>query len=118
MSQIGSVPLQTLRFNNQTIAASLNGTAPSTIIGTISAAYARGWEVFNCTLRNIELVIGVDSTAVSGIFIPGTASSVGLGMGVRAPVALSGPLVLRARTTENTPITISSTTPLYINLWA
>lgn len=123
MSQVGSVPIQTLRFNNATVAASLNGTAPATVLGTISASYARGWEVFNCSLRNLELIISgiapvTATSAAAGIFIPGTASSVGLGMGVRAPAAFQSGAIVYARTTENTPVTLSSTTPLYMNLWA
>ena len=123
MSQLGSVPVQTLRFNNQTVAASLNGTAAVTVLGTISASYGRAWEVFNCSLRNLELIIGQASPATSanapaGIFIPGTASGVVAGMGMRGAMAVQSGYVVYARTTENTPVTLSSTTPLYINLWA
>lgn len=121
MSQIGSVPIQTLRINSVTVGASLNGTAPATVLGTVTCAYARGWEVFNCTLRNLELFVGqaapaTAANAASGIFCPGTASV--MGMGCRAPIAIQSGYVVYARTTENTPVTIASTNPLYINLWA
>lgn len=114
---------QGLRFNNTTIAASLNGTAPATVLGTISTSYARSWEVFNCSLRNLEIFVGGTSPATAanaapGIFIPGTASSIGLGMGVRAEMAVQSGYVVFARTTENTPVTLSSTLPLYFNFWA
>ena len=123
MSQVGSVFIQGLRFNNTTVAASLNGTAPATVLGTITCSYARGWEVFNMTLRNLELFVGGASpttaaNAAPGIFIPGTASAVAIGLGVRGPFAAQSGYVVYARTTEATPVTISSTTPLYINLWA
>jgi hypothetical protein len=119
---IGRVCVQTLRFNNQTVAASLNGTVACTVLGTVSATQARAWEVFNCSLRNLELFIGgslpvTSATAASGIFVPGTASSVGLGLGVRAPMAIQSGYVVFARTTENTAVTLASVTPLYINLW-
>lgn len=115
--------VQGLRLNNHTVAASLNGTAAATVLGTVTAAYARSWEVFNCSLRNLELIIGSASPATAagapaGIFIPGTASSIGLGMGVRGEFAVQSGAVVYARTTENTPVTLSSTLPLYINLWA
>lgn len=116
MSMLGSVPVQTLRFNNTTVAASLGGTAAATILGTITTTYARAWEVHNLTTRNLELIIGTEISTVSGICIPGTVSNTG--MSFRSPVTLQGPLVIRARTTENTPVTIASTTPFYINLWA
>ena len=123
MSQLGSVPIQTLRFNNHTVAASLNGTAAATVLGTVSASYARAWEVYNCTLRNLELFIGTAAPATSanaaaGIFVPGTASAIAVGMGMRAAIAVQSGYVVYARTTEATPVTIASTTPLYINLWA
>lgn len=115
-------PLTGLRFNNATIAASLNGTAPATVLGTVSTAYAKAWQVHNCTLRNLELFIGVAAPATAanappGIFIPGTASAVMSGMGIQAPIAIQSGYVVYARTTEATPVTISTTTPLYINLW-
>jgi hypothetical protein len=120
---LGRACVQTLRFNNATVAASLNGTAAVTVLGTVSCAYARAWEVFNCSLRNLELFVGgaapaTAATAASGIFVPGTASAIAVGMGMRAPMAIQSGYVVYARTTENTPVTLASTTPLYINLWA
>lgn len=120
---LGGHFVQGLRFNNATVAASLNGTAPATVLGTISASYARSWEVFNCSLRNLELFVGVSNPATAtsaapGIFVPGTASSIGLGMGVRSEMASQSGYIVYARTTEATPVTLSSVLPLYINLWA
>mgnify|MGYP001566257091 CR=1 FL=1 len=114
---------QGLRFNNHTVAASLNGTAPATVLGTITTAYARSWEVFNCSLRNLELFVGqatpsTSANAAPGIFVPGTASGVVAGLGVRADMAIQSGYVVIARTTENVPVTLSSVLPLYINLWA
>jgi hypothetical protein len=123
MSSVGSVFIQGLRFNNHTVAASLNGTAVCTVLGTVSCNYARGWEVFNMSLRNVELIVGgslpvTAANAAPGIFVPGTASAAAIGLGVRQPCAVQSGYVVYARTTENTPVTFSSTTPLYINLWA
>ena len=114
---------QGLRFNNATVAASLNGTAPATVLGTVTTSYARSWEVFNCSLRNLELFVGGASPATAagaapGIFVPGTASAVGIGLGVRSEMAIQSAYVIYARTTEATPVTLSSVLPLYINLWA
>lgn len=120
---LGGHFVQGLRFNSATVAASLNGTAAVTVLGTISTAYVRSWEVFNCSLRNLELIIGSAAPATAagaapGIFIPGTASGVVAGTGIRAEFAVQSGAVVYARTTENTPVTLSSTLPLYINLWA
>lgn len=115
--------VQGLRFNDHTVAASLNGTAATTVLGTISAAHAKYWEVFNCSLRNLELFVGGAAPATSagaapGIFVPGTASGVVAGMGMRQGIAVQSGYIVRARTTENTPVTLSSVLPLYINFWA
>lgn len=120
MSQIGSVPIQTLRFNNHTVAASLNGTAAATVLGTVTCAYARAWEVFNLTLNNLEIYLKATAPDTApGIFVPGTAaSSIAHGMSVRAPCAIQSGYIVFARTTQNVPVTISTTSPLYINLWA
>lgn len=118
-----SHPFGSMRFANHTIAASAGGTAAATILGTISATTittVKEWQVFNLSLRNVELFIAEadPGTAKNGIFVPGTAANIpGLGMGVRAPIAISGGSIIRARTTENTPVTLSATLPLYINLW-
>lgn len=119
---LGRVPIQTLRANNTTIAVSLNGTAAATPLFTASCANARAWEVFNCTLRNLELFVGAAppataANAPSGIFSPGTASAIAVGLGVRAPINIQSGYVVFARTTEATPVTIATTNPLYINLW-
>lgn len=118
----GSVPVQIMRAVNTTIAASMNGTAPATPIGTVSTSTVRAWEVFNLTNRNLELIVqaAVPVTAANvqtGVFVPGTSSMV-LAMTQRAPIVMSSAYVVYARTTENTPITVSATTPIYINLWA
>ena len=133
----GANPIQAFYLgipSNFTIAASMAGTSPATLIGTISAAYACGIEVFNLTGRNLELVFGNDNgTAAyvpgnstiatlgsnSQIFCPGTASVLAAGRVNRVGMgSMTAGLKIFARTTENTPITASSTSPFIINLWA
>lgn len=121
MADWGGHPMQSMTLNNHTIAASAAGTAAATIVGTISAAYARSFSVFNLTLRNIELVFGKEQgTAAVGVFCPGntTANGAMAGPSMRNPIAVTEGIVVRARTTENTPITCASTTPLVLNFWA
>ena len=135
MSEIGSHPLKSFVLGiptNVTIAASMAGTAAATlIVSSISVSYARSIEVFNLTLRNVELILsgGDNGTAgwtpgtpsvVSGnsIFCPGTASTAGLGRSIRKPLKIDQGMSLYVRTTENTPITCASTTPLIISFWA
>lgn len=116
---------------NATIAASMAGTAAATSISaSIPCSFASSMSIFNLTGRNLELVLGPDNgtasyTTAAGVatvegqgsfFVPGTASSVAQNM--RIPVQLSQGMKFFVRTTENTPITCSSTTPLVINLWA
>lgn len=138
----GTAPIQSFMLGiptSSTIAATMAGTAAATVISSsISCAGARGIEVFNLTGRNIELVIGPDSgtatytnttvgtsvvcTVGNGTFFcPGTAAaaavSMGLGRGVRFPIVVHQGMKLSVRTTENTPITCASTTPLIISLW-
>lgn len=136
---LGGAPIQSFYLGipgNATIAASMAGTVAATpISGSIPCSYARSMEVFNLTLRNLEIVVGPDNgtasytlgtvagtvglTVGNGIFFcPGTAAStMGVGRGVRFPIALSQGEKIWARTTENVPITVSSTLPLIINLW-
>ncbi len=121
MSGWGGHPMQSMTLNNHTIAASAGGTASSTIVGTISAAYARSFSVFNLTLRNIELTFGKEAgTSAIPVFCPGntTANGAMAGMSMRNPIAVTEGIVVRARTTENTAITCASTTPLVLNFWA
>lgn len=143
---LGSGPVFSLYLGvptNGTIAASMAGTAAATQIMsgtsnpffTASGVIARSMEVFNLTGRNLELILGkadggtadyqntTVGTAVSygangQIFVPGTASAVALGRGMRFPIAFQAGMGIWARTTENTPLTASSTTPLIINFWA
>jgi len=136
MSSLGTVPIQSFLLGipaNATIAASMAGTAAATTISSsISAAGARGMEVFNLTGRNIEIVVGTDNgtstytpsagaaTVVGSgtFFCPGTASATpGVGRGIRFPIVIHQGMKLFVRTTENTPITCASTTPLVISLW-
>ncbi len=118
---LGGHPVGSFLFTNQTIAASAGGTAAATVLGTINASYARSWNVTNLTLRNLEFVLGAEAgTSAIGIFIPGnvTASGAAAGGATRSPIALQQGIILRARTTENVPLTISSTLALAITLWA
>lgn len=115
------------------------GTAAATLISnSISATYASRMEVFNLTGRNLEIVVAADNGTAdyvlttpgatpiltgsdSQFFCPGTASAAGaniaLGRGMQFPIAIPQGAQLWVRTTENTPITASSTTPLVIVLW-
>lgn len=136
---VGSAPIQSFLLGipgNATVAASMAGTAAATAISqSISCAGARGMEVFNMTNRNIEIVVGPDNgtssytqttpgttpvmVAGNGIFFcSGTAAAVqGMGRGIRFPIVIHQGMKMFVRTTENTPITCASTTPLIINLW-
>jgi len=136
----GGHPIQAFYLGipgNATIAASMGGTAAATLISTsVSATYFRFMEVWNMTGRNLEIGFGNDngtasyvlttpgSTPItvganSQIFCPGTtASSTGAGRGNYFPITLQQGSKIWARTTENTPITAASTTPLVINFWA
>lgn len=121
---------------NATIAATMAGTAAATAIcSSIPCVYAREMEVFNLTGRNLELVVGPDNGTASytlttpgttpvmivgngTFFCPGTAAATpGFGRGVRFPITLQQGEKIFARTTENTPITCATTSPLIINLW-
>lgn len=146
MANIGSGPIFSVYVGQGgavTIAASMAGTAAATqLISSASFAYARGMEVYNQTTRNLELFVGndrgvtayqnvtiggnvfvytgVNTTAGVGaaFFCPGTASSTVSGRVQRFPMQFEQGYQLWVRTTENTPITCSSTTPLIINFWA
>ena len=137
----GGHPVQTFYLGiptNATIAASMFGTAAATLITSgITADSVAFMEVYNLTGRNFDLVIGNDyqTTAytattpgttpigISGpkstqIFCPGTASStVASGRGNYFPIIMTSASQIFIRTTENTPITASSTNPIVIHLW-
>lgn len=132
--------LQTLYLGipaNHTIAASMAGTAAATqIMSSASFNHASSIRVFNLTLRNVELIVGggttpgtVDftpgaagatATVVNSrvLFIPGTASAAAHGMGFINEMPISQGVPLWVRTTENTPVTCASVTPLIIQFWA
>lgn len=133
---VGSHPIQSIYVGiptNVTIAASMAGTAAATqLSSSISISYAKSVRVFNLTGRNLELILGVGpdpgtadvtpgTPTVVGqgvMFCPGTATAVpGAGMGMVFPLAVNGGMKLFVRTTENTPITCASTTPLIIQFW-
>lgn len=137
MSNVGGGPIQSLYVGiptNVTIAASMAGTAAATSLSSsLSCSYARSMEVFNLTGRNLELIIaaaadpgtstftpGTASIAGAGIiFVPGTATvTAAVGRGIRQPISIQQGMKLFVRTTENTPITCASTTPLIISFWA
>ena len=119
MSQFGSVPIQVIRITNTTIAASAAGTAAATVISTVGATYARGWEIFNLTGLHLELLVGSDngtSSTSGSLFVPHT--TVSMSPSQRRPVALQQGEILRLRTYLTTPATIAATNPFIINLWA
>lgn len=118
---LGGHPCQAILLLNNTIAASALGTAAATVIGTISTQYVRSWNAYNLTLRNLEVIFGPEGgTAAIGVFLPGntTVNGAMAGPAVRNPLAVTQGVVVRVRTTENTPVTIASTTPLVLNFWA
>lgn len=118
--------------SNVTIAQSMAGTASAvTLIASASFAHASKIQVFNLTLRNVDLVFGGPDTGtadytpgtptvVNGkvLFCPGTASVAGLGHNIIHDFPVSQGMSVRVRTTENTPITAASTNPLIIHFWA
>lgn len=136
MANLGAGPITSFLLGipgNMTIAASMAGTAAAvSISSSIPCSFASSMQVFNLTGRNVELVLGPDNgtasyTTAAGVpsvvgqgtfFVPGTASATIGGQAARFPVQLTQGMKLFVRTTENTPITCASTTPLIINLWA
>lgn len=117
---------------NVTIAASMAGTAAATTLSSsLSVTHASQIQIFNLSLRNVELIFGSPApttadftpgtpTVVGGrvLFVPGTASTAGLGMNVAHDFPVSQGMSLYVRTTENTPVTCSSVTPIIIQFWA
>lgn len=107
---------------------------------TPAGAYARSLEIWNMSSRNFEVIIGgaesgtadyqtASFAAANGtanvtfgddgqFFVPGAASAVALGRGIRFPINVQGGFNMWIRTTENTPITASSTTPIIFTFWA
>lgn len=123
MINAGAHPCQTMYLggtSGATVAASAFGTAASTVLGTISATYARGFEVWNLTGLNLELVLGPDNgTSSIGIFCPGSTAA-GTLAGTRAErnqVALQQGMQILVRTTVNVPATIAAAS-FVINFWA
>lgn len=121
MSGLGGHPILTMGFNT-TIAASAGGTAASTVLNSsFPATYARNMQIFNYTLRDLEIIIGAGDQGTANtnmIFVPGTAASTALQQGILMPVALAQGMQIRARTTTNVPITVSATLALRFNFWA
>ena len=117
---IGSHPIASYLLNNTTIAASSGGTAAATVlVSSISATYAKSWEVHNLTGNPIELIIGAEAgTSAIGIFYPGNTSAASVGVAVRQVIALQQGMAIRARTVLNAAVTVSATLPIHISLWA
>lgn len=127
--------LQTLYLGipaNATVPASMAGTASGiTLSSSLSITHASKIQIFNLTLRNLELQFGGAAggtadftpgtpTVVNGkiLFCPGTASVAALGMNVVHEMPVSQGMSLYVRTTENTPVTCSSVAPLIISFWS
>lgn len=120
MAGLGGHPILTMGFST-TIAASAGGTATSTALNSsFPVTNARYMQVFNYTLRDIEIIIGADQgTANTNMFfVPGTAASTALQQGILMPINIQQGMAIRARTTIDTPITVSSTLQLRFNFWA
>lgn len=119
----GGHPILSLGFNT-TIAASMGGTAAATVINSsFPATYARYVQIYNYTLRDMELVFGVDpgtGQMTNVIYVPGIVTAAGTTaiQGALLPIAMSQGMELLARTTTNAPITVSSTLQLRMNFWA
>ena len=124
MSGLGGHPILTMGFNT-TIAASLGGTADSTVLNSsFPATYARYMQVYNYTLRDMEIIIssGDQGTANTNMFfVPGVVTAAGTFamQGQLLPIAIAQGAQIRARTLADTPITVSTTAlPLRFNFWA
>ncbi len=117
----GSHPILTMGFNT-TVAASAGGTASSTVLNSsFPVTNAKTMQIFNYTLRDIELIFGAADQGTANtnmIFVPGTAASTALQQGILMPINMQQGMQIRARTTTNVPLTVSSTLALRINFWA
>lgn len=123
MSYGGGHPVLTMGFNT-TIAASAGGTAASTVLNSsFPATYARYVQIYNYTLRDLELIFsaGDQGTANTNmIYVPGIVTAAGTTavQGILLPINMQQGAQIRARTTINTPVTVSSTLALRLNFWA
>lgn len=100
----------------------MGGTAASTVLNSsFPSTDAKYMQVFNYTLRDLEIIIGANDPGTANtnmFFVPGTASSTALQQGILMPINMQQGMQIRARTTENVPITASATLKLRINFWA
>lgn len=124
MSDFGGHPILSLGFTT-TIAASMGGTAAATALNSsFPVTNARYMQVYNYTLRDLELIIGSadpgTGDAIGVVYVPGIVTATGTSavQGILIPVAMQKGMKILARTTTNTPITISSTLQLRLNFWA
>lgn len=119
----GGHPVLTLGFNT-TIAASAGGTAAATTLNSsFPGTYARYVQIYNYTLRDIELIFGSDpgtAVATNTVYVPGIVTAAGTSavQGILLPIAMSQGQKILARTTIDTPVTVSSTLQLRLNFWA
>ena len=117
---LGVHPIASYIFNNHTIAASLGGTANSTLlVSSISATHARFMRCYNTTPKHLELLFGSEQGTLGiGVMLPGQASEIGANA---QPIDFSVPVdaggTLRCRTLANAPVTMSETEFLHISLW-
>lgn len=121
MSGLGGHPILTMGFNS-TIAASAGGTAAATVLNSsFPVTNARYMQIFNYTLRDLELIFSSAEPGTSNVnvmYVPGTAASTALQQGILMPINMQSGAKIMARTTINTPVTMSATLALRINFWA
>ena len=117
---IGSKPIYSTVFNNQTVAASAGGTAnATTLIKSVSVVHANYVSVSNKNPAAVELVFGREiGTTAAAVYIPGrdNATAVNVPM-VEFPIPIDQGTTIRARTLVDTPITFAVTTFLHLSLW-
>lgn len=119
MSGLGGHPILSMGFD-ATVAASMGGTAASTVLNSsFPVVNARYMQIYNFTARDMEIIFqsGDQGTAYTNmVFVPAlsaSCSSVQL-----LPINMQQGGQIRARTTTNVPLTVSSTLALRINFWA
>lgn len=121
MSQLGGHPILTMGFN-ATVAASAGGTAAATALNSsFPVTNARYVQIFNYTLRDLEIIFSANDQGTANtnmMFVPGTAASTALQQGLLLPINMQQGAKILARTTINTPVTVSSTLQLRLNFWA
>ena len=117
---IAGHPIASYIFNDNTIAASLGGTAAATaLVSSVAVVHARYMRVHNLGPVPLEIVLGAEKgTAAVGVFVPGQQNLTAIStLPTEFPIALDQGMSIRARTTRDTAATLSTNTLLHISLW-